>query len=102
LYDALTTGKDKALFLLYATSGLRRMEILSFHEGDVDFDKRRIIPKNHNGTSTKNSWVSFYNYEVSQVLQEYRVTFRTHNHKLFPMARPTSIKLWKDAREQTS
>jgi len=77
------------------------MEILSLHD-DVDFNKRMIIPKNHHGNSTKNSWVSFYNYEASQVLQEYRVTFRTHTPKLFPMARPTLTKLWKDTREQTN
>jgi integrase len=93
--------KDKALFLLYATSGLRRMEILSLILDDVDLDKRMIIPKNHNGASTKNSWVSFYNHEAQQVLNQYLSTRKQHNYKLFPMARSKLTKLWKDTREIT-
>ena len=46
-YEALETSKEKALFLLYATSGLRRQEILSLKPEDIDFEKRMITPNNH-------------------------------------------------------
>jgi integrase len=100
-YSSLPTLKDKALFLLYTTSGLRRMEILSLTIDEVDFDKRMIVPINHNGNSTKNSWVSFYNHETEQVLNQYLSTKNHHNHKLFPMTRSKLTKLWKDTREIT-
>jgi integrase len=100
-FDELPTVKDKALFLLYATSGLRRMEILSLILDDVDLDKRMFIPKNHDGNSTKNSWVSFYNHEAQQELNQYLSARKQHNHKLFPMARRKLTKLWKDTGEQT-
>jgi integrase/recombinase XerD len=68
-YEALETSKEKALFLLYATSGLRREEILTLRFEDVDFEKRMITPNNHSG-ETKKSWVSFYNEEAEAALNE--------------------------------
>jgi integrase len=77
------------------------MEILSLLYNDIDLEKRMIIPKNHNGNSTKNSWVSFYNHEAQQVLNQYLPTRKHHNHKLFPMARRKLIKLWRSTRSNT-
>jgi len=99
-YYAIETIKGKALFLLYATSGLRRNEILTLLFDDVDFQKRMITPNNHKGT-TKNSWVSFYNEEAERVLREYLQTRRDKNPKLFPMSRKEDRKLWRSAREKT-
>jgi integrase/recombinase XerD len=59
-YGTLDTAKEKALFTLYATTGLRREEILTLRPEDVDFDKRMMTPNNHLG-ETKKSRVSFYN-----------------------------------------
>jgi len=62
-YENLETVKEKALFMLYATTGLRREEILSLKPENIDFNKRMITPNNHEG-ETKKSWVSFYNEEA--------------------------------------
>jgi integrase len=64
-YKCLETPKERALFMLYATTGLRREEILSLKPENIDFDKRMITPNNHNG-ETKKPWVSFYNEEAFQ------------------------------------
>jgi integrase len=48
-YQAIETPKEKALFKLYATTGLRRQEILSLKHEDIDFEKRMITPNNHFG-----------------------------------------------------
>ena len=40
-YQALQTPKEKALFMLYATTGLRREEILSLRPEDIDFESAR-------------------------------------------------------------
>lgn len=69
-YNALERARDKALFLLYATTGLRRNEILSLKLEDIDLDKRMIIPKKGN-SGTKNTWVSFLNEETKAMLVRY-------------------------------
>jgi len=100
-YQALETAKEKALFMLYATSGLRREEILVLEPEDVDFDKRMITPHNHSG-GTKKSWVSFYNEEAELALNEYLAT-KNHSRskRLFPMRRYAVVQLWKIAKEKT-
>jgi len=69
-YECLETPKEKALFLLYATTGLGRDEILSLKPEDIDFSKRMITPNSHVG-DTKKSWISFYNDEAERALREY-------------------------------
>ncbi len=97
-YECLETTKEKALFLLYATTGLRREEILSLKFEDIDFSKRMITPNNHEG-ETKKSWVSFYNYEAEDALREYLASKKTSkSHRLFPMSREETIKLWRTAK----
>ncbi|MBN1358523.1 tyrosine-type recombinase/integrase [Candidatus Bathyarchaeota archaeon] len=100
-YDAIETSKEKALFLLYATSGLRRQEILSLKPEDVDFEKRMITPNNHLG-ETKKSWCSFYNEEAEEALNEYLATKnQSRSKRIFPMQRHEVVELWKSAREKT-
>jgi integrase/recombinase XerD len=100
-YDNLETSKEKALFMLYATTGLRREEILSLKPADIDFSKRMITPDNHKG-ETKKSWVSFYNDEAEQALQGYMKTKKhSRSQRLFPMQRDEVVELWKTAREKT-
>jgi integrase len=101
-YDCIETPKEKALFMLYVTTGLRRDEILSLRPDDIDFDKRMITPSNHEG-ETKKSWVSFYNEEAEIVLKEYLATKKhSRSMRLFPMQRQEVVELWKTARDKTS
>jgi integrase len=100
-HRCLETAKERALFMLYATTGLRRDEILSLKPEDIDFDKRMITPNNHNG-ETKKSWVSFYNEEAEKTLKEYLATKKpSRSQRLFPMQRDEVVELWKSAREKT-
>jgi len=69
-YNALPTLRSRTLFLLYASSGLRRDEILGLTKNEVDLEKRMIIPNSHNGR-TKRCWVSFFNDEAELILLEY-------------------------------
>lgn len=99
-YKHLETPKEKALFLLYATTGPRRDEILSLKPEDIDFDKRMITPRNHED-ETKKSWVSFYNEEAEIVLKEYLATEKhSRSQRLFPMQRDEVVELWKSTREK--
>ena len=100
-YKCLETPKEKALFMLYATTGLRRDEILSLRPEDIDFEKRMITPDGHLG-ETKKSWVSFYNEEAEHTLKEYLATKKSsRSDRLFPNQRQEVIELWRTARTKT-
>ena len=100
-YENLETPKEKALFMLYATTGLRRDEILSLKPEDIDFNKRMITPSNHEG-ETKKSWISFYNEEAEHTLKEYLATKKSsRSDRLFPNQRQEVIELWRTARTKT-
>lgn len=99
-YEAIGSLKDKAMFLMYASSGLRRMEVLGLTFEDVDFEKRMITPKAHSG-ETKKSWISFYNAEADEVLRRYLAERRSKSRRLFPMASHANHGLWRDAKEKT-
>ena len=99
-YEALCSTKERALFLLYASSGLRRMEVLNLFIRDIDFEKRMIKPKAHSG-ETKKVWLSFFNEETSRVLRQYLEARRDENPKLFLMSNAASHKLWSYARSKT-
>jgi len=86
---------------MYASSGLRRMEILGLQKMDIDFEKQTIKPKAHSG-ETKKVWISFFNNETAEVLKQYLKSRKDGNPKLFPMANTRSHKLWKNARDKTS
>ncbi|RLI05401.1 hypothetical protein DRO26_02295 [Candidatus Bathyarchaeota archaeon] len=96
-FKHLKTLRDKTLFLLYATTGLRCNEVLSLELSDIDLDKRMIIPKSHEGR-TKNVWASFFNEETKELLIEYLNSVDVKD-KLFPIS---SICVEKRFREASS
>jgi integrase/recombinase XerD len=99
-YACLETQKEKALFMLYATTGLRREEILSLKPENIDFGKHMITPNNHEG-ETKKPWVSFYNEEAEVAPREYSTTKKhSRSQRLFPMQRDEVVELWKSEREK--
>jgi integrase len=71
-YTALDTNRDKALFLLYATTGLRKSEVVSLTLKDINRSQRMIFPNNHGHSVTKRSWISFYNHEAEHALETAR------------------------------
>ena len=99
-YNSLSTSKDRALFLFYASSGLRRREVLGLEIKDVDFETHLIRPKPYEG-KTKSAWISFFNSETAVVLEGYLSTRKRKSAKLFPMGRTHERRLWADARTKT-
>ena len=99
-YNALEGLKDKALFLVYATSGLRRQEALHLFITELDFKTCMIKPKQHNGR-TKHTWVTFFNAECTVVLKQYLTSRTDKSPKLFPMSRVIEEKLWHYAVAKT-
>jgi len=102
-YEALPTLRLKAYFLLTATSGLRKAEVLGLDVSDVDFKQRMLIPKNHIG-ATKHSWVTFYNEEAENALMLFRENMTSKQKaspKLIPIGSREFKRGWKIAKEKT-
>jgi len=95
-YGKLRTPIARALFLTYAATGLRRMELLSLRKEDVDWERRMIVPNNHTG-ETKRSWVTFFNGEAEQALGEYLKTRKDDSPKLFRISSHRFIDVWRHA-----
>jgi integrase len=98
-YMELDSVRDRALFLLYATSGLRKNEVLSLCREDIDFEKRMIIPRKR-GTRTKRTWVSFFNEEAKEALMKYLETRTDDDPRLSPLS-SRNCKIFRNARAET-
>jgi integrase len=86
-YQGLERPRDKALFLMYCTTGLRYREVLDLKTSDVDFEKRMVLP-NIDSSTTKQRWVSFFNSETENALREYLESRTDNNSRLFPLELP--------------
>jgi integrase/recombinase XerD len=99
-FKSLDNLKDEALFLLYASSGLRRQEVLSLETADLNFETCMISPKPHNGR-TKHTWLTFFNVECADTLKRYLSSRKDCNPKLFPISRIHEESLWHEAMIKT-
>jgi integrase/recombinase XerD len=99
-YRALRTSRARALFLMYASTGLRKMELLSLTRDDIDWEKRMVIPNDHDG-GTKRSWVTFFNDEAELALKEYLATRKDNNPKLFRISPNNFIDIWRYAGQDS-
>ena len=98
-YKILENDRERALFLMFATTGLRKSEVLNLRIEDVDMEKRMVIPRAHRGR-TKRAWVSFFNGECQEVLKRYLSMRKDKNPKLFPISRVTLWKIFRRGREK--
>jgi site-specific recombinase XerD len=99
-FETLRTPIARALFLMYASSGLRKMELLSLRKEDISWENRMIVPKNHSG-ETKKSWVAFFNQETELALKQYLATRKDDNPKLFRISPHSFIDIWKYASQDS-
>jgi len=68
--EALETDREKAMFLVFATSGLRKHELLSLTADDIDTETRIIRPKTRS-SQTKHVWITLYGEEAHEPLIRY-------------------------------
>jgi len=95
-FGAIDSKLGEALFLFYASSGLRKSEVLGLTKNSIDFEKRMIIPAGHSG-GTKSSYVSFYNIETEQALNKIELG----EEKLFKVSDRQYKKIWKSAMKKS-
>ena len=94
-YRALRYPHYKAMFLMYATTGLRESELLSLKLTDVDLERRMVIPNKY--SRTKRTWVAFFNEEAKDALVRYLSERTDDDERLFPIKRRSVIKMFKKA-----
>ncbi len=100
-YKALETPRARALFLIYATSGLRKSEILNLNRfKDIDFRNRMLVP-NKKSNQSKHVSVSFYNQEAERQLKAYLASRKDSNPRLFPTSKRHVLRIFKKATEAT-
>ncbi len=91
--------RDLTLFLVLATSGLRRSEVITLQVGDVDFNRRMFLPKRT--SKTKFAWIGFFNQEAEGALKDFLATRKDSRPALFPYAREKLGVIWKEARQRS-
>jgi len=104
--------RDKLLYLLIATSGLRRGEALGLEGKHINFAFRSVII--HKNTKTKRTGITFYNDEVENLVNQYwngskpqdetkffhntEIAFRKQLHKAWKKAglkvTPQMLRVW--------
>ena len=80
-FEALDSDKERAVYLFFATTGLRRGEVWNLTKGNVDFETRCVKAKHD--TRTKRAGVTFYNEECERYLKKYLASRKDDSNKLF-------------------
>ena len=95
-FEGLTDGKEKAIYLFYASTGLRRTEVLRLNRfEDIDV-KLRMVTSKHN-TRTKKAGITFYNRECEKILKEYLDSRKDTSKRLFRISDKQFRQIWKKA-----
>ena len=98
-FYGLEDDRQRALYMFYATSGLRKREVLGLNMySDVDFEIRCVMPKHD--TRTKRAGVSFYNEECEKYLERYLDSRRDDSHKLFRISKLNFNRIWDLASQE--
>ena len=86
-YSKLRTVREKAMFKMFLTTGLRKSELLELKLGDIDFEKRMIRPSK--STRTKTQGLTFYIPEAELELKRHLSTRKglTPESKVFDIGR---------------
>ena len=93
--------RDRVIFLLLATSGLRYHEVMELRQSDLDLEKKMIKPLIDN-SSSKRAWVSFFDEETKNEIVEYlnSKSFQENEHLFSKAIEPRKMKVFKGAREK--
>jgi len=97
-FEGLATDKERAIYLFYATTGLRHTEGLRLDRfEDIDFGLR--VVKSKHDTRTKKAGITFYNEECETWLSKYLASRQDSNERLFRIGYREFIRIWRKASE---
>lgn len=78
-YDAIEN--PKVAFLFVATSGLWSSEFCQLTIDDIDEDNRMLVPDKE--SSTKETWLNFYNAEAAEAFEQFREAREPDDERVF-------------------
>jgi intergrase/recombinase len=93
-FEALEKDDEKALYLFYATSGLRKTEALRLCENELDQVLKCVKPKHD--TRTKKTSVSFYNEECAFYMEK----LSPRDSRRFHIGKKRFKRMWNLASEK--
>jgi len=95
-FEGLTEDRERAIYLFYATTGLRNSEGLRLNRfEDIDYELRTVKSK-HN-TRTKKAGVTFYNDECEIWLKRYSGSRRDDSKRIFAISKASFSEIWTKA-----
>jgi len=95
-FEGLTDDRERAIYLLYASSGLRQMEGRKLNRfQDIDYQLKSI--KSKHDTRTKKAGVTFYNEECELWLKKYLDSRQDNSENLFAISNQAFYQMWKKA-----
>jgi integrase len=98
-YEALENPKYKAAFLFAATSGLRSSELCQLTMDDVNEDKQMLVPDKE--SSTKETWVSFYNDEAAEAFESFKPERKDGDERVFQTTKQPLNRKFRHVSEDT-
>ncbi|MEM2104733.1 MAG: site-specific integrase [Candidatus Bathyarchaeia archaeon] len=98
-FEALSDDRERAIYLFFATTGLRLSEVLNLDRyEDIDFSLRAVKAKHE--TRTKRAGVTFYNDECEFWLKKYLDSRNDGSKRLFRIGWREFLRIWKRASEK--
>jgi len=98
-FEGLTDDRERAIYLFYASTGLRNTEGLKLNRfEDIDHELRAV--KSKHSTRTKKAGVTFYNQECELWLQKYLGSRKDNSERLFCIGTREFIRIWRKASEK--
>ena len=98
-FYGLTDTLERALYLFYATTGLRKSEGLNLNmDRDIDFDMR--CARSKHDTRSKKAGIAFYNDECAEYLEEYLHSRTDISNLLFVIGSKRFRRMWNKASEK--
>ena len=95
-FCALSRTDQKVVYVLLATTGLRKSEVLALRPEHVVWEYRAVIPRIDRGT--KRTGITFFNHEAEAWLRYYMATERPEDAgPLVPISEKGFRKIWPRA-----
>jgi integrase len=99
-FEGLTDDRERAIYLMFLTSGLRKSELLNLTFSEINLDTRSI--KSKHDTRTKKAGVTFYNEECETYLIRYLDSRTDNNEKLFRIGTRDYMRIWTKASKNAN
>ena len=98
-YAELDNLKHRTIFLMYATSGLRASELAKLTMDDIDEGRQMLTPDTE--SSTKQSWVSFYNDEAQAAFDAFKPEREAGDDRAFQASKPAVTAMFQRYSENS-